>query len=172
MIYNSLAAASVGNTLGLTAEEIKSGIEKFKPSKMRMDIIKNKDYIIINDVYNANPNSMKAGIDVVAGCDSGKCCIMGDMLELGEKSGDMHREVGEYAAKKGIDRIICIGEISKNMYEGAQNAKSETQQVFYFEKKEDFLEKYRDILCKGDTVLIKASRGMKFEKITEKISES
>ena len=84
----------------------------------------------------------------------------------------MHREVGEYAAKKGIDRIICIGEISKNMYEGAKEAKNEDQQIFYFEKKEDFLDKYKDIVRKGDTVLIKASRGMRFEKITEKINES
>ena len=167
MVSNAMAATAVGMALGLGLEEIKAGIEAFKPTKMRMDIIKTDKYSIINDVYNANPVSTKAGIDVLCGVKGKTACILGDMLELGSFSADLHRQVGEYAKEKGIDLIVCIGRESKYMYEGALGGK----QVYYFEDKQEFIQTYSEILKDNMTILVKASRGMHFEKIVEAISK-
>lgn len=170
-IYNSLAAAGVGICMGLSKEEIKNGIENFQPTKMRMNIIKTKRYSIINDVYNSNPSSVKAGIDVISSVKGRKVCILGDMLELGNFSNELHREIGEYAVSNNIDIIICIGTMSKYMFEGAcKMRKNENQRIYYFETQEDFFCEMNNIINKNDTILVKASRGMKFEKTIEKIT--
>lgn len=168
MISNAMAAAAVGIELGLNAEEIARGISGFEPTGGRMEIIENDKYTIINDVYNANPVSTMAGIDVAAFEKGEKCCILGDMFELGDFGAKLHYEVGEYAAKKGIDTLVCIGTISKNMYEGALSVKSSIK-VYYFETQEEFLKHYDEILRDGMTILVKASRGMHFEKTVEKL---
>lgn len=167
MVSNALAAAAVGESLGLSFEQIKKGIEEFKSAKMRMDIIDNGKYKIINDVYNANPNSVKAGIDVLAAAEGRKVCILGDMLELGKESERLHFETGSYAAKKNLDVIVSIGEMAEFLHKGANQEKNEN--CFYFKTQEEFFEKIEDIIVDNDIILVKASRGMKFEKITEKL---
>ncbi len=173
MVLNALSATAVGDYLGLSFEQIKKGIESFEPTKMRMDIIKTDDYTIINDVYNANPVSMMAGIDVLAKSEFRKVAILGDMFELGDFAPKLHFEVGEYTVEKNIDVIICIGEISENLYKGALDRASKenikTDNIFYFKTQEDFFDKMDSILKKEDIILVKASRGMKFEKTIEKI---
>ncbi len=164
MVGNAMAAAAVAVKLGMTAEEIAKGISDFEPTGGRMEIIKCDDYTIINDVYNANPVSTKAGIDVVAHGKGKKCCILGDMFELGEFGPKLHYEVGEYAAEKNIDTLVCIGEISRNMYEGAVHKKGNTK-IYYFKSQEKFIAECDKIIEKGMTILVKASRGMHFEKI-------
>ena len=170
MVLNAMAAALVGNKLGLTVAEIKRGIEEFVPTKMRMAVVKTeKGTTIINDVYNANPVSMKAGIDVLSGGEGEKICILGDMFELGQFAKEMHYDTGVYAAQKKIDKIICIGEISKSMYEGALSLGGN---AFYFKTQDEFIEKgIEELVSEGATVLVKASRGMHFEKTAEKIQE-
>ena len=170
MVYNAMSATIVGILLKLNLEEIKKGIEQFIPSKMRMNILNTNSGIkIINDSYNANPVSMKAAIDVLKNAQRRTVCILGDMLELGEYTKDMHYEVGSYAAQKKIDCIICIGTFAKYIAEGAKKEKDST--VFFYADKEEFFEKGLQILKSDDTVLVKASRGMHFEKIVEKIQE-
>lgn len=169
MVSNAMAAAGVALEWGMSGEQIKAGIQCFEPTKMRMDIIKNGKYTIINDVYNANPNSTKAGIDVLCGVKGRKCCILGDMLELGEFAPKLHREVGEYAAEKGIDIILCIGEMSYNMYEGALEKANNDIKVYYYKNQEEMFGDMANILEQGLTILVKASRGMKFEKTIDKL---
>ena len=169
MVSNAMAATAIALKIGLNAEEIKKGIESFVPTKMRMDIVKTGKYTIVNDVYNANPNSTKAGIDVVAPVEGKSCCILGDMLELGDFGPKLHSEVGQYAIEKNIDTLVCIGEISKSMYEGALSLRKEN--VYYFPTQEEFWKKMDNILEDGMTILIKASSGMHFEKTTERIKE-
>ena len=169
MVSNAMAATAIALKIGLNADEIKKGIESFVPTKMRMDIVKTDRYTIVNDVYNANPNSTKAGIDVVAPVEGKSCCILGDMLELGDFGPKLHSEVGQYAIEKNIDTLVCIGEISKSMYEGALSLRKEN--VYYFPTQEEFWDKMGNILEDGMTILIKASRGMHFEKTTERIKE-
>lgn len=168
MVGNAMAAAAVGLELGLSADEIAKGISNFTPTGGRMEIIKNNNTTIINDVYNANPVSTMAGIDVLAHEKGVQCCILGDMFELGDYAAKLHYEVGEYAAQKEIDTIICIGELSKNMYDGAKEANKKSN-IYYFETKQEFLEKYKSIIKDGMTILVKASRGMHFEEIVNQL---
>ncbi|MGL4791330.1 MAG: UDP-N-acetylmuramoyl-tripeptide--D-alanyl-D-alanine ligase [Anaerotignaceae bacterium] len=165
MVLNALSAMAVGKCLGLNNHEIKKGIEAFVPTGMRMAIEKTKGGItIINDCYNANPVSMKAAIDVLADTEGRKVAILGDMFELGEYAQALHKEVGEYALEKNLDLVVCIGELSKNIYQACNKGNA-----LYFETQEDFFE-YGGIK-KGDVCLVKASRGMHFEKTVEKLQE-
>lgn len=168
MVLNALAALAVGKTLDISDECIKEGIENFKSAKMRMDIIETDRYIILNDVYNANPESVKAGINVMKNAIGRKVVVLGDMLELGKFADELHYETGKFAVKSGIDVVICIGELSQSTYNGA---KEKNENVFYFKTQEDFWKEINGILHIGDTILVKASRGMHFEKTVEKIME-
>ena len=170
MVLNAMSSTLVGKLLGLTTNEIKRGIEEFVPTKMRMAVTKTeKGTTIINDVYNANPVSMKSGIDVLSGASGETVCVLGDMFELGDYAEKMHYEVGKYASQKNIDKIICIGTISKAMYKGALDNGGN---AFYFETQDEFIEKgIENLIKEGDTVLVKASRGMHFEKTVDKIQE-
>lgn len=169
MIYNAMAAVAAGKQLGLDNEQIVKGICEFIPTKMRMNIINCENGItIINDAYNASPQSMKAAIDVLTGSACiRKVAILGDMYEMGDFAPKYHKEVGEYAAKADIDVIIAVGEISENIKSGAEEAGA--KKVLYFRKQEDI--KLQEILKKGDIVLVKASRGMHLEDTIDKIEK-
>lgn len=168
MVYNALAAACVGNLMGLTEEEIARGIETVKPVDGRSHIIRTKDKVVIDDCYNANPVSMCAALDLLSTALTRKVAVLGDMFELGKEEKDLHRRVGVYAAIRGIDVIVCIGELSRNAYEGALAGYGmEGKSVYYFHRKEEFLERWRDIIEIDDTILIKASHGMAFDGIVK-----
>lgn len=167
MVKNALAAVAVGLKLHLSLEEIKNGIETFMPTKMRMDVIEYNHMTIINDSYNANPVSMKAAIDVLDWAKGRKVCIVGDMGELGSYANEMHYEVGNYIANKGIDFIISIGTLTKELDRGAREAGA--SQVYHYDTQEEFWEKGLDKLASGDTILVKASRSMKLEKTVDKL---
>lgn len=166
MVYNALAGALVGRELGLTAEEIKAGIENLTPVSGRSNMISTDSLLIIDDCYNANPVSVCASLDVLSTADSRTAAILGDMFELGDNERALHRQVGAHAAEKGIDVIICIGELSRETAaEAAAHSKSST--VLFFDTKAAFFERCSELLQKGDTVLVKASHGMEFPEIVE-----
>lgn len=172
MVYNALAAATVGRILGMDIVNIQQGIEKVRPVGGRSNIIRAKEYTVIDDCYNANPISMKAAIDLLKSAEGRKVAILGDMFELGDKEKEMHADVGRYAAEKQIDVICCIGSLSKSMYEAAMkvlNAFSGNRntEVYYFETKTEMLCKLNDVLTERDTILVKASHGMHFEEIVK-----
>lgn len=166
MVYNALAGALVGRELGLTCEEIKAGIESLVPVSGRNNLIETEDLLIIDDCYNANPVSTKASLDVLATADSRQVAILGDMFELGENERTLHYDVGAYAAEKKIDVVICIGALSEETAKGASAAK-----VLHFKDKVEFFAVAKECLQKGDTVLVKASHGMAFSEIVEKLKE-
>ena len=166
MVYNALAGALVGRELGLTSEEIKAGIEALVPVSGRNNMISTDSLLIIDDCYNANPVSMKASVDVLATADTRKVAILGDMFELGENENELHRGVGVHAAEKEIDVLVCIGALSKNIAEGAANSKTA---VHHFETKADFLNVIETLIKKDDCILVKASHGMEFPEIVEKL---
>lgn len=166
MVYNALAGALVGRELGLTSEEIKAGIEALVPVSGRNNMISTDSLLIIDDCYNANPVSMKASVDVLATADTRKVAILGDMFELGENENELHRGVGVHAAEKEIDVLICIGALSKNIAEGAANSNTA---VHHFETKADFLNVVETLIKKDDCILVKASHGMEFPEIVEKL---
>lgn len=164
MVYNALAATAVALDLGMSIDQIQAGIAKFKPIGGHSSMIETKRYTILNDCYNANPVSMKAGIDVLSDALGRKAAIIGDMFELGKDEKELHYEIGTYAVQKGIDVLICIGStLAKKYYEGASKQKKD--QVYYFATVEEAVSALPKLLCDGDTILVKASHGMHLEKV-------
>lgn len=169
MVYNALAATAVALELGMSLEQVRDGIAKFKPIGGHSSILETKRYTILNDCYNANPVSMKAGLDVLADALGRKTAILGDMFELGKEEEKMHEEIGAYAAEKGIDVVICIGTLAKKIYEGAEKEKKSA--VYYFATAEEAVSRLKELLCDGDTVLVKASHGMHLERIVAALEQ-
>ncbi len=168
MVSNALAAAAMGFLAGLSDAEIKAGIETAKLTKMRMDIKETPNGItLINDAYNASPQSMMAAIDILKEANSRKVCILGDMLELGEQSPQHHADVGHYAALAGVDVLMFAGERAIESYNAAKTATRKP--CIYFKTRQEAEGALAQCLEKGDTVLVKASRGMKFENIVHHI---
>lgn len=169
MVLNALAAAAVGRLLGLTKEEIAEGIASVEAVGGRAHIVDTKRFTLIDDCYNANPVSMKAAIDLLATANTRKTAIMGDMFELGENEKQFHKEVGAYAAQKGIDVVVCIGDLAALTAEGAKEAGG--KEVYHFADQQTFLSHADEILKPGDAILLKASHGMHFEKLLESLKQ-
>lgn len=189
MLYNALASACVAENLGLDHEQIKAGIGKVAATAGRGHIVQGNKYTIIDDCYNANPSAMKSAIKLLALADTRKVAILGDMFELGENAGALHKEVGVAAGESDTDVIICVGELSKSMFDGAidgshgtdKGAMSENEadrvdfsgvRLIYFKDKDILKSKLPMILQKGDSVLIKASHGMGFGEIVDILKEA
>ena len=149
---------------GLSKEEIEAGIHALQPVAGRNHLIETPALTILDDCYNANPASMKASLDVLSLACGHRTAVLGDMKELGENEDRLHFETGEYAARKGIDQIICIGPLAENMYQGAKNIASGNT-VLYYPDKEQFLKELPSLFHAGDTILVKASNSMKLLKL-------
>ena len=167
MIYPTLMAAAAAEALGMAPDEIVRGIGAFLPTKMRMNIVRCKgDIVILNDAYNANPQSMRAAAAVLGDAQGRrKVAVVGDMKELGPGSEQFHRAVGGYFAQAGTDRLIAVGDLARFMAEGARDAG--LGQADWFPT----LDAARNALSRevraGVTILVKASRSMAFEKIVD-----
>lgn len=169
MVLNALAALATGRLLGVESESIKQGIARFCPTSGRMDVIDTGSIKILSDAYNANPTSMAASICVAANA-GGRCvCILGDMFELGENEIEYHRETGRRAAEEGADLLVCTGRLSKHIYEGAKEAGA---RALHFPDKETMMKELPKLIKKGDTVLVKASRGMRLETVADWLKEN
>ncbi len=170
MVANAAAAACVGRLLGVSEEQISAGIRAVEAVAGRSHVLLLPNYNLIDDCYNANPVSMRSAIDLLDTVESCKVAILGDMFELGEDSERLHRETGEYAAKAGLDKLICIGDAARSLYQGAKQA-GYAGKLFYFRTKEEFQEAllaHRELfLPKGSTVLVKASHGMGFSDLVD-----
>lgn len=173
MVYNALAATAVGKAMGLNADEIEKGIRSVEAVSGRSHLIRTSEYTIIDDCYNANPVSMKAAIDLLGEAITRKVAILGDMFELGENEKELHRQVGEYAAKHDIDALICVGALSENMYQGAADCtdKKDDMELYHFATLEDCKNEAAGLLKQGDAVLIKASHGMHFTELVELLTQ-
>ena len=171
MVINAMAAALVGRLLGLMPEEIQSGISKVEPVGGRSNILWLPNITVIDDCYNANPASMKAAINLLATALGRKTAILGDMFELGKESDRMHATIGAYAIEQGIDVVFCVGENARFMYDAALELYDGTQDIRYYEDREELLESLPDLLEMGDTVLVKASHGMGFVKVVDYLKD-
>ena len=166
MVYNALAGTCVGLACGLSLEEIKNGIENARTISGRNNIIHTENYIVMDDCYNANPVSMKASLDVLSSALGRKVAILGDMGELGTDEKALHYGVGTHAAKKQIDLLLCVGNLSEEIVKGAK-AENPDMNALLFQTKEELLAKLPELLIKGDSILVKASHFMQFEKIVK-----
>jgi UDP-N-acetylmuramoyl-tripeptide--D-alanyl-D-alanine ligase len=165
-IQNSLLAITCGRALGLTYEELIAGSSALEFTSMRLDIVKGHKFTIIDDCYNASPDSMKAALEVLENSvGNRKIAVLGTMKELGDEAYNLHREVGAFAAANGIDLLITIGEFSEAFKEGF---KKETE-FMSFQSCHEAAEYLSSGILEKDVVLVKASRSMKFETIVNRL---
>ena len=167
MLYPTLTAAAVAERFGMTGEEIARGILRFAPTKMRMNILKRGEGVtILNDTYNANPQSMRAAVEVLAKTGSGyKIAVLGDMFELGPFAPTLHAGVGTYLAKAGIDCLLAVGELAQHIYQAAQEAG--LTDAYWCLTKEEAKPILEQLVRPDATILVKASRGMAFEELVD-----
>lgn len=167
-IYNAMAAIAVGLEYGIDVENIISGIYKFSLTKRRMEIIKKLDNItILNDSYNASYESIKVALEYINSINTKrKIAVLGDVLELGEFSKEMHEKIGEEVEKNNIDILVTVGNEAKNIKNRIQNKNIE---VLQFNKNEDAIDFLKNTIKSGDFILIKASNGMHFDEIVNSI---
>lgn len=167
MIYPVLMAAAVGEQLGMTVEEIVRGVLRYAPTKMRMNVIDRGAQVrILDDSYNANPQSMRAGLQTLASTQRDfKIAILGDMLELGPFGPSMHAMVGQLIGETHINCLVAIGELSRHTAKAAEDA--QVPQVYWFETKEEALPAIAKLVEPGSAILVKASRRMAFEEIVQ-----
>ena len=170
-IYNSLCAITVANLLNLNQSEIKCGIKKFVPTKNRMDITKLRNGVtIINDSYNASFDSMQMLLNYLSNFTAKRrIAVLGDMLELGEFSKELHEKVGKEVAKNNVDILIVSGENSKYIAEKAIKDGMNKENVYYFDNGDKIYNFIKKIWRDGDCILFKASNGMKFFEIADKL---
>ena len=165
MVSAALAAAAVGMELGLSNAEIAAGIADYEPVGSRARLVKTGKIAIIDDCYNSNPTSLASALRSLAGEKGRKVAIIGDMLELGENAESLHYESGAYAVSLGVDVVLCCGELS------TATAKGAGEKGKWFDSKAELISYLTDIIQPGDSVLVKASRGMKFEDISTALME-
>ncbi len=164
-IYNALAAISVAQIFNISWEKIIDDLKSFKLLDMRMQKIDINGIEIFNDAYNANPQSMIAALQTFANFSAKgkKIVVLGDMLELGEKSVELHKKVGE-TFPNGIDIIITFGQYAHYIAEQAK-LNNKVKDTFLLDSISDIVNKLVDITCKSDKILIKGSRALKMEEI-------
>ncbi len=171
-IYNSLCAVTIAELLNIDLEEIKQGIENFELTQKRMEIITLKNGTkVINDSYNASYESMKASLQYLAKFNQPrKIAVLGDMLELGDFSEDLHIKVGEEVEKNKIDLLLCMGKEAANIVKGASEAGMELDKIKYYKTQEEIVEFLKENMSSSDVILFKASNGMKFYNMVEMLN--
>ncbi|MDH5378497.1 MAG: UDP-N-acetylmuramoyl-tripeptide--D-alanyl-D-alanine ligase [Gammaproteobacteria bacterium] len=163
-IMNALAASAAASAAGISLRQVQAGLAEFRPVGGRLkSTLGYKGCNVIDDAYNANPESMFAAINVLSELDGVKILVIGDMFELGASADEGHKSVGKYAKEKAIDHLFCLGEKSKLACEvfGA-GAK-------HYSELDKLVSELKSILEAGTTVLVKGSRGMRMERVLNEI---
>jgi UDP-N-acetylmuramoyl-tripeptide--D-alanyl-D-alanine ligase len=159
---NALAATAIGLSLKVPAKKIQKALSSFKPAAMRMQVQKTKEIIILNDAYNANPDSTLAALATLQAMKSAgkKIIVLADMLELGAQAEELHRQIGIALNKCKFDVLLTFGTLSKNIFDSALTANKK-----HFDDRATLTEHLFGIVARNDIVLVKGSRGMKMDEI-------
>ena len=163
LIYAAMEAAAVGMSLGLSNQEIARGIAAYKVMGRRGALWSGDKLTLVDDSYNANPDSMRCAIDSMRDMPGRHVCVLGDMLEMGPDAGQMHYELGKYAVENGMELLLCCGEL------GRETARGAGDRGVWFESREELAKALPRFINQGDTVLVKASRGMHLEEIADEL---
>ena len=163
LVYAALEGAAAGFALGLTDGEIMRGIENYRPCGRRFACVDTGCFRLIDDCYNSNPDSLSSSLRSLALLPGRKVAILGDMLELGEHTDQMHRDMGALAKSLGIELLIAVGPLAKYMAEAYGSGAA------WFESKDALLSSVFDLVHEKDAVLVKASRGVMLEEVSEAI---
>ena len=166
-VYNAICAFAVGDILRIEKEKVIKGISEFKLTAKRMDIENLKNNIkVINDSYNASFDSMKAALEVMKKIEANrKIAILGNMLELGDYTEELHQKVGEEVVKNKVDMLITVGEYAKEIANKAE--KLGLKNIFKFEDRNNASQFIKKNMKSGDLILLKASNSMRFSEILE-----
>jgi len=170
-VSNALAAIACGIELGVSNENIRKGLACYSHEKMRLDIVSIKGVKVINDTYNAAPSSMRAALSVlreVAG-EKRSIAVLGDMYELGSLAGEAHREVGRAVAGERINFLVAVGELAGDYCTGAVEAGMDEKAVSYYTNAGEAVRHLKSIICPGDVVLFKGSRGMSMDRLMKEV---
>ena len=168
MVSNALAAAAAGLSMGLSPEQIRAGVESLGSVSGRFNMIRTERYTLIDDCYNANPMSMKASLESLGGVQGRRTAVLGDMGELGKDEVFYHEETGRVAGRCGLSLLVTIGTLAASIGEKAKEEDPALCHV-HFDTVDEFLAQREDLFKDGDTVLIKASHFMHFERIVEEM---
>lgn len=167
-VYNALAAFAAGYVLGIDAERCAQALSQYQPEGMRQKCVDLGAITVIEDCYNASPDSMKAAITTLSNtAGKRKIAVLSDMLELGDYSEAAHRAVGEIVAENKIDYLFTFGDASVHI--AARAKELAMQNVFHFCEKEEMCRALLDTIQEGDTLIFKASRGMKLEEVIREV---
>lgn len=169
--YNGALAVAAAVSCGITMKEAAKGLLNLEITDKRLNIKGKNGMKIIDDTYNASPDSMKAAIDVLTATRGfRKIAILADMFELGEDSDAFHAEVGRYAAKSGLDILVAVGNQARHIAQAAKEILGENK-VHYYETKELLINDIGSMISSGDVILLKGSRGMAMDQVVKKIME-
>jgi UDP-N-acetylmuramoyl-tripeptide--D-alanyl-D-alanine ligase len=172
-VQNALAASAVGVALGLPAAAIVAGLARFRPAAMRSQVEHRHGVRIINDCYNANPASMRAAVRLLAETPSEgrRIAVLGDMLELGPTTAELHGEVGEYVAAQGIDVLLTCGPLARELAGGARAAGLGALRIGEFVDAAAAAAGLLEVVRAGDVVLVKGSRGVRLERVVQALRD-
>ncbi|MCH5315056.1 MAG: UDP-N-acetylmuramoyl-tripeptide--D-alanyl-D-alanine ligase [Eubacterium sp.] len=167
-VYNALSAFAVGYVLGIDSRKCADALSQYQPEGMRQKSVSVGGITVIEDCYNASPDSMKAAISTLVNTvGERKIAVLSDMLELGDYSVNAHRQVGEIVAENNIDFLFTFGSASVDIANRAKELGMKN--VFHFSDKDEMATALLDTIKAGDTLIFKASRGMKLEEVIRKV---
>jgi UDP-N-acetylmuramoyl-tripeptide--D-alanyl-D-alanine ligase len=171
-VSNVLAAIAVSVALGIQPERLRDAVRTLATGKMRGERSVRNGITIINDCYNANPEAMRSMLEVLRGTPARRrIAVLGEMLELGREAGNLHRDIGQFAAEQGIDALLGVRGAARFMVEGAVEAGMSDSAASFFESPEEAGNFLRSYVRPGDAVLFKGSRGVQMEKALERAFE-
>ena len=174
-LYHMMAGAVIADLLGMTMDEIAAGASRVQTVAGHGNIVRTEKYVILDDGYNANPASMEAALGTLSQTGRRRIAILGDMGELGENERALHRRVGTYAAACGLDLLICVGDLAREIMSGYQDAASEAEcdegRALCYDSRDALISELPSLLKDGDAVLVKASHFMGFEEIVKFMTE-
>jgi len=164
---NALFAVAMGMELGLNREQVERGLARCQPAKMRMQLFELKGVRLLDDAYNANPDSMAAALETLRElpCKGRRVAVLGDMAELGPQSEASHDETGRRAAELGVDQLFAVGRMASALARGARAAG--LSRVLEFADVEAAAAAVKQLVKEGDVVLVKASRATRLERVSE-----
>ena len=172
-VSNALAGAAVGYAMGLPIEDLAEGLANVRPAPMRSEIRRWKGITFLYDCYNANPDSMRAALTLLANLGEGKrtIAVLGDMRELGAKEEQFHREIGVFVAKQGFSHFIACGRFGPCFVEGAQRAGMSARAISRARSIPHAARILEKLARPGDMILLKASRGIEIERVLKLMDE-
>lgn len=171
-VYNALAAIWTGLHYGMSPEAIQRGLGSYIPSKMRMEVHEKEGITLINDAYNASPDSMKAALKVLNDWQGvRKIAVLGNIFELGTFSEEGHRGVGAFAAETDVDVLIAVGDMAAWISDEVKQRNATDKMIFSVKDNTEAIELLKELVKNQDIILIKGSRGMKMEEIVNYLLE-